>query len=223
MSRQIKNGSYEDWVTHVFDHPVGERDWYWADDADDWDEDAATTAEFIGRIFRESSRLPEAFSDRQISIGLNYIVNNSCSNHFLSVLDSKVPWEIRREALSAIRNVFSDLFAARCNERLSHIDEPGAGELNGICYMWWDIAPVAGEPEDPMFADRDALLLKVMSDTLALDSEACREGALHGLGHWHAYYPEQVEKIIHEFIGKNRKVRDPLRAYAYAAMRGGVL
>ena len=89
--------------------------------------------------------------------------------------------------------------------------------------MWWDIAPILGEPDTAAFAERDALILKVMADTLGLDSEACRESALHGLGHWHSYYPDEVQTIIYDFIWKDRKIRDSLRNYAYAAMHGDVL
>ena len=222
MGREI-TGTYEEWVVHIFDHPVGAREWYWEGDAPYWKVDDATKAEFLGRLFKESGKLPDLYSDKQISIGLHYLLDTGLSADFLVLLDNKVAWDVRREGLEAIRNVFSDLFAKRCTEHLCHLDEPGAGELNGICYMWWDIAPVCGEPDNPACKERDALLLQVMADTLALNSEACRESTLHGLGHWQMYYPEWVTEIIHTFIWKNRKIRDPLRNYAYAAMNGDVL
>lgn len=222
MGREL-TGTYEEWVAHIFDHPVGEREWHWEDDAPYWKADDPTTAEFLGRMFKESGKLPDRYSDKQISIGLNYLLDAGKSEDFFALLDNKVAWDVRRDGLQAIRNVFSDLFAKRCTEHLCHLDEPGAGELNGICYMWWDIAPVYGKPVEPACAERDALLLQVMADTLKLNSEACRESALHGLGHWHDEYPEEVKGVIHDFIWKNRKIRDPLRNYAYAAMNGDVL
>ena len=223
MGQQIITGTYDEWVSHVFDHAVGERAWHWADDADVWDAGEATMAGFLGRLFKESGTLPEKYSDQQISIGLDYELSAGLSEDFFSLLSHEVPWDLRRAGLAAIYNVFADLFAKRCTEHLSHLDEPGAGALNGTCYMWWDIAPVHGEPDKPGCKDRDALLLQIMANILTLDSEACQESALHGLGHWHSYYPDEVQKVIQDFIWRNRKIRDSLRNYAYAAMHGDVL
>jgi hypothetical protein len=55
--------------------------------------------------------------------------------------------------------------------------------LNSICYMWWDIFPTMGQTDNEAYHQRDQLLLNVIRKTLDLDSDACREGALHGLGH----------------------------------------
>ena len=66
-------------------------------------------------------------------------------------------------------------------------------------------------------------ILDVMTQTLNLDSDACREGALHGLGHWAMYYPKRVAAIIDEFLKKNPDLRPELRNYALGARTGCVL
>lgn len=106
-------------------------------------------------MFRESGKLSERYSDQQISIGLNYTLGHSCSDHCLPILDSQSPWETRKPALAAIYHVFADLFAKRCTEHLCHLNEHGAGALNGICYMWRDIASIHGEPDNPACKKRD--------------------------------------------------------------------
>jgi hypothetical protein len=58
---------------------------------------------------------------------------------------------------------------------------------------------------------------------LALPHDACRESALHGLGHWHHAYPDQTADIIDEFLARNEGIRDELRRYAMAARCGCVL
>jgi hypothetical protein len=45
----------------------------------------------------------------------------------------------------------------------------------------------------------DPDILQVMGSTLQLDSIACRESALHGLGHWQHQYPQRVGEIIDKF------------------------
>jgi hypothetical protein len=68
----------------------------------------------------------------------------------------------------------------------------------------------------------DAEFLEVMRQALALPHDACRESALHGLGHWHRAYPSQTTGIIDEFLARNGDVRDELRSYALAARCGCV-
>jgi len=62
-----------------------------------------------------------------------------------------------------------------------------------------------------------------MDQTLALDSLACRESALHGLGHWHARYPQGVEQIIDDALGRAQAWPPDLLAYARIARTGCVL
>ncbi len=69
----------------------------------------------------------------------------------------------------------------------------------------------------------DDVLLTVMTRTLRLESEACREGALHGLGHWQRHYPGRVEAIIDEWLSEAPHVSPELRQYAEAARRCCVL
>ena len=214
--------SFAEWLNLVFDHPVSDRAWYWDSD-DEWELGRETGAHYLCRLFAEAGSLPQRFCDEQIAIGLKYLIDPGNSDTFFSLLAGPAPWEVRKSGLEAIYILFRDLFQKRCSDALGHIDEPGGGALNGTCYMWWDILPVHGQPESPALSERDALLLDVMRNILHLESDSVRESALHGLGHWQIYYPEQVEKIVTDFIWKHRKIRDSLRNYAYAAMHGDVL
>jgi hypothetical protein len=61
-----------------------------------------------------------------------------------------------------------------------------------------------------------------MADVLALDSVACQESALHGLGHWQAAYPHVVEATIDRFLAARPRARPELVAYARGARAGCV-
>jgi hypothetical protein len=63
-------------------------------------------------------------------------------------------------------------------------------------------------------------ILQVLARTLRVESEACREGALHGLGHWHLAHAERVEAIVDEWLAERPAISAELRAYAGYA-RGG--
>ncbi|MDP8922996.1 MAG: hypothetical protein M3O34_09005 [Chloroflexota bacterium] len=69
----------------------------------------------------------------------------------------------------------------------------------------------------------DETILYVMARTLRLESEPCREGALHGLGHWRRAYPERTAAIIDEWLDGEPRISPELRRYAMAARSGCVL
>jgi hypothetical protein len=69
----------------------------------------------------------------------------------------------------------------------------------------------------------DDAILHVMARTLRLESEACREGALHGLGHWHRAHPDRTARIIDEWLAGDPPISPELRQYALSARCGCVL
>jgi hypothetical protein len=86
--------------------------------------------------------------------------------------------------------------------------------------MWWDIFPFWGEMvSQPKFDD---LFLDVMQATLKLNSDPCRESALHGLAHFPSRR-EVVGEIITQFLADNPHLRPELREYAMRAEFGDVL
>lgn len=223
MGRELQNVIFDQWLDFVFNHPVTKPAWYWADDADDWAGGAAETIQHLTRTFLDSGSVLQKFSDAQLNQGFWYLISVSCSDIACSITNESVSNRARIDCIKAIVNLFRDCFALRCSNHLSHLDESGANPLNSICYMWWDLFPVFGKPEEPVWAKFDTTVLDVMEAILEIESEACRESALHGLGEWHCYYPDQVHTTVDKFIWKHRKIRTALRNYAYAAMHGDVL
>jgi hypothetical protein len=65
--------------------------------------------------------------------------------------------------------------------------------------------------------------LRVMSEVLDLPSETCQFSALHGLGHWHAEHPVEVEQIVDAFLKRRKDLRPHLIEYASRARVGDVL
>lgn len=62
-----------------------------------------------------------------------------------------------------------------------------------------------------------------MEQILYLDSDACRESALHGLGHWYSAYPQEIPEIIAQFFSKHPNLRPELKQYGEQASIGCVL
>ena len=152
---------FEPWVQWVFDHPVsvsasafasGEQAmWYWQAGFEQHGLPSTVTIDYLTKLFRHSNEYLHPYSDAQLAEGLWFLVYNACSNHFMAFLDGDVPLEQRIQGIQSIVDLFRDLFATRCTNHLSHLDEKGlnldevgARPLNLVCYMWWELAPFYG-------------------------------------------------------------------------------
>ena len=225
MRKALTDLTFEEWVRFVFDHPVDESklEWYWDMEAEWWDGPAALTVQYLTQAFENPVTVFEPYSDSQLNQGLWYLVSNACSNHMFALMDVSVPWLERRKCIRSFYTLYEQCFASRCTPHLSHLDEPGAGRLNPVCYMWWDIIPIAGGPEDPNRREMNDEILQVMDSALQLGSIACQESALHGLGHWQLYHAKRVKEIINRFLQDDESIREDLRIYALSARSGHVL
>jgi hypothetical protein len=214
--------SFEEWVRHLFDHPVGGPQW-WADvEAPFWAGPPDVTVAYVTRLFEEPVGVLARYDDAQLGQGIWYLVSNGASDCMFALSDRTVPLDDRLRAVRAFTNVFRSVFAVRCSPHLSHCDEPGASPLNVTCYMWWDLLPLAGAPDDPAARPLGMAALDVMRDVLELDSIACQESTLHGLGHWHAGHPREVEGIVDAFLARAPAARPALVGYARSARSGCV-
>lgn len=225
MGRQSTNLTFEEWLIYVFDRPVDDsrQEWYWDAEADWWRGSHDQIIQFVTQAFENAETVFEPYSDAQLNQGLWFIASNGCSDYMFALLDPGVPWSARQRCVRSMHNLFEECFAKRCTPQLSHLDEPGASPLNRVCYMWWDIIPIGAQPNDPDQTGLDREILGVMESTLRLNSVACYESALHGLGHWQHYYPQRVGEIIDTFLESEKNLREELRTYAMSASRGCVL
>jgi hypothetical protein len=227
MERELKDLSFDEWVKYVFDHrfeeDVGDR-WYHQIDRVWWDEmkSPVITITYLTQLFENIREIAVPYSDAQLGDGLWFLCDNACSSHMFTLLDVSVPLANRLRCFEAMYQVYEGLFAPKCSPSLGHLSED-SNMLNLVCYMWWDIIPIYGKPNEPERAEIDKTVLEVMAKTLELNSVACQEGALHGLGHWCDYYPQKVGKIIDDFLAQNPSLRPELKQYALNARRASVL
>jgi hypothetical protein len=215
--------SLEDWIAHVFDHPIPEsRDdiWYYSLDAPDWEDAPEHICQLTAETFERSGQLLARFSDAQLDQGFWYLA--ILSQSMSSLLDPEVPASVGHRALRSFIPLFEQVMAVRCSPHLSHLDDRGANPLNSACYMWWDILAFHDRLDEPEHAEFDAEVLVVLRRLLAIPHDACRESALHGIGEWASAYP-QVADIVDEFLRRTPNLRPELVAYAKCARTGDVL
>ncbi len=208
--------SFDEWVRHLFDHEVTEPEWYWSEGAESIKLQPQRVITYTTKLFQSAGELLAAYTDAQVNQGLWFLIGE-CTTPLYALRDESIPSEQRAYCIRSSFTVFERVFLGRCTPHLSHLDEPGAGALNSICYMWWDIFPLSGEPEDKEQREIDESCLSVMESTLQLPSVACQESALHGLGHWGLSYQKRCQGVISKFMQEHRDLRPELQNYALRA------
>ncbi len=215
------NPALSEWIAHVFDHPVAEPAWHWALDAPPWPGAPAELGTLIAETFERAGDRLARFTDGQLAQGFRYLASSSCSDFMFSLVEPEAPREVRLRAFRSFVPLFQQIMAARCSPHLSHLDERPANPLNGVCYMWWDILPIYGFPENPDRAEFDSEVLSVLRQLLAIPHDACRESALHGISEWSGCYPAAGD-IVDEFLAGTPNLRPELIRYAIQARHGNV-
>ena len=212
------------WVNFVFDHPVMEPAWHFSVDSPYLDVGPEPAAELIAETFEGGAALLQPFSDGQLNQGFWFLLNGGNSNYIFCLTDAAVEWSLRRRALRSFVPLFRNVMAARCSPALSHRDESGATALNSACYMWWELIPIspASGATDPRHGQMHDEVLAVLSELLDIPHDACRESALHGLGHW-ALFDPKASAVIDGFLERSRGLRTELLEYARQARTGCIL
>lgn len=173
------------------------------------------SAHYLTRLFKSSEGSLRSYGDRQIACGLWEL--GPGESHCATNRD--IPIERRERLVSSVETFFLDFFNKRCVPKLSHLDRDQTEPLNGICYMWWEVITwgwAGNDPEGERLAARD---LDVMEAVLRLDNPACKEAALHGLGHM-AGRGGRALAIIDKFLDAATDQSSGLAQYARAARTG---
>ena len=152
-------------------------------------------------------------------------------NFILAVAPSQFDPKAPTIGVTGAAYMWWDIFPMRFYLR-SHLPGPtGPAALLSILEGWKlgtelhnaVLKEMADELEMGIEPEIHQATLSVMSEVLDLPSETCQFSALHGLGHWHAHHPEQVEQIVDSFLTRNKGLRPHLIEYASRARVGGVL
>jgi hypothetical protein len=224
MGRVLRDISFDRWVRFLFDRSVTDPPWYQDADPDTAEAQPERVITYATNLFERAGIFLAQYSDAQVNQGLWCLIGEGYSP-LCALGEASIPLEHRVHCIRSISTVFETCFVPRCTSHLSHLHEPeaGTGALNSVCYMWWDIFPLAGEPENTLRREIDEACLSLMETTLQHSSIACQESALHGLGHWKLSYPDRCQGIISTFIQRHPNLRRELLEYAERAKEGNIL
>jgi hypothetical protein len=214
--------SISQWISFVFDHSVTDPAWHFSIDAPSLDPGPDRVAELIAETFEQAAELMSPFSNEQLNQGFWFLLSPGNSDYMCCLSDDTVSWTLRRRALRSFVPLFREVMSVRCTPSLGHREKVD-GTLNSACFMWWDLLPLsegcAEEDEDVQLTDE---ILGVLSDILQIPHDACRESALHGLGHWAVHYP-RAAAIIDRFLRESNALRPDLVEYAEQARAGRIM
>lgn len=194
------------------------------DDAEQWTGPREQIPLLIAETFERGGELLAEFSDEQLDQGFWYLAGAARPEFMQTLTDQTIPLQARLRALRSFVPLFQQIMTVRCTNHLGHIDRHGEKPLNSACYMWWDL--LRFELWWPNRPDILADIITTLRACLAIPHDACRESALHGIGHLRRDYPEyepQLAAIIDDFLASTSGLRPELIAYADQARRGEIL
>ncbi len=211
-------------LRYLFDRPVPlahEQEWYWGLDEPDFDASPIEWTRIQTVLFAQAGTDLAAYSDEQVGMGLNYLMNNAVSNVPFAAIDPAVPID---EALRMMQ-AMPALWRQCIGPRLAHLRVPigaSAGRLAFVCYMWFDVWPTFWQVRQES-RWRDALW-QVLREMLDVPCREVQVAALHGIGHNARYLERQdeIDRVLRAFGLGLAPDDTELKTYAEAARRGCV-
>ena len=136
---------YQRQLNHIFNRPTTEPAWYWSDHWEEgiFEDDPLSAFVFIETLLRGAKTDLSPFSNDQIGLGLTYIFDSACSNLASDFKAAEVPFERKVAALRSLFALFRDIFNPLCEAKTAAMSQDKLSPLNYICYMFWDVSPLA--------------------------------------------------------------------------------
>ena len=206
--------SYDDFLLYFLTHPANDELWQLDDKGQEYSLAEETKPEIIVRYL---TRFCDGFARTAVTItpetldhAIKGMLNPACYVLQASLWDDAVPLALRLECIRSMYSVYANFVAVST-----------ARPVEGAFYMWWDFVCSdfwSSQTRDKKIASEDYRLLsqsdreladcmfETLKKILALDDDACRGCALHGLGH--LKHPG-VHAIVQSFIDEHRATLTP--------------
>lgn len=175
----------------------------------------ADALRYLIQVFEQPEDSLRYFSDRQIAAALWELGPRDAH----CVYNRDILTQDRMRLVASVEIFFRDFLDRRCAPALSHAADEHISPLNSACYMWWENIIMGGSEEDPDAARLYDKNLDVMEAVLGLPNPACKEAAIHGLGH-EVPRSDRARAIIERFLSNPAGVDFKLIQYASTASSG---
>jgi len=209
-----------EFTQYLYERPVDGTEWYFCEGHEDPDLTKDQLVKLATLAFMDVAKAASKFDEKQVCMGLRYLINPSCGPIPYLYLDTSVDFAIRSKAIVSMRDVFRNLFVNLDGEYgLYRISGGLPLSYREMCYMWWDMFPRHGVPSRTDMEETDAVICQTIESILEIENLACQESALHGLGHWFSSRPDEVVRAIESFLPR---ASINLKEYAIDAMQGRI-
>jgi hypothetical protein len=182
---------YGQWLKAIFDCPEGTDSYADRDTLEFWNNPELALG-LIAKTFREVHFHVESYSRAQILSGLEYM-NSVGGGCFLeSLKDPNVSLAAKKEVVDSMLEMFKNYFVKQIDPLFWKEDDPAVR----VCHMWWD--------QSSIHCEADKVLAELITRVLGLQSQiqhiAVQSSAIHGLGHWHKFYPELTTEALETLL-----------------------
>jgi hypothetical protein len=138
---------YHHQLHYVFNRPVDEPLWYWQPREEAYpfgeEDDTMTAFLFFENLCRQPGLDLAPYTDAQVGLGLTYLFDASVCNLTQGFKVAPVSVERKVAALQALFGLFEEVLEPRCTQVLSAHSKAALSPLSYICYMFWDVTPLA--------------------------------------------------------------------------------
>ncbi|STQ89274.1 hypothetical protein [Iodobacter fluviatilis] len=214
---------YQEWINYIFSFSASS---FWSLDAESeistFDATDTELVDLTTYMLENCGREFASYSNEKINSALDFVFNNSYSDIAFNLISDSVPLESRMRLIKSIYCLYCDCFDARCAEVLGHLSETTDNPLNQVCYMLWDVTPIAYLGDRKNKEQLYDAMIDVLEECLSLANPACVESALHGLGHLYGVSKDRIESLIASKLKSKVFIPPSLESYAELAMKGHV-
>lgn len=206
-SYDLRNATLDQFAQYIFENAESK----WKDECDPAvDLNPSEFATLYTKLFSNPTFLLDRFTLKQLECGFWEIQScNMPGNAGEIIFDGTVPFELRRLCIESMYSLYDNIFAIPL--------------LPLICDMWWDgiaygycCGNYSRKNEDQR--QLQDVMFSTLCRILALSSEPCQYGALHGLGH--LLHPD-TKQVIEEFLRSHKSFEG--EAYARACIAGNIM
>jgi hypothetical protein len=233
----LRNATYDDFVTFVFDHPAYEgqdlevegnriirvieerpREWFW--DVDwSWSDvpsDPSHVLALLTQLFTHAGELRGRFTPRQIDQGFQLLLGPVAEELFTHpIWNDQLPWEPRERLVRSTLSLYDDLLDVEL-------------EVEHVAFMFWDMLLGYRYDEDPVATPEsrdDARMQLVAAEvirSMLLERNGSWSGpaALHGAHH--VRHPLAYD-AVREWLADPANDDEHYREYAQRVLVGDAM
>ena len=234
--------SYEEWVDECFRYKRPELGTYYTGfvptEKVAYDHDELTgeiyaplLAAYMTRLFEAPGFIADRFTDDEIAGGTHFLFGAE-AGCLREVRSGAVAPEVLLRCLRAVGTLYTDLFDRVCGARGQRPDEELKARIDSDVYMIWDMdsldyAVTTDWPDGPC---TEAGLTILEAALMRCRTSACRQSALHGIGHLLMQQPregdgairDRLRGLVDRFLGE-KQPPEWLAEYAREARAGRVM